>query len=105
VAFNVSSTAPSYNGYVLLRGLALRANIDGSCSVIDPNIRSDQLTRFHTGYVTDYPMTYEEALMYFASLSAKAIWDGGAPVDLVPHEIMPYRADQWPTYYCSYTSP
>jgi hypothetical protein len=105
ILFNVSNSAPLYNGYVLLRGLALRANIDGACPVIDPLIRPDQLTRFHTGYVTDYAMTYAEALTYFDSLTAKIVWDGAEPVDLLGHEIIPYRADEWPTYYCSYTTP
>jgi hypothetical protein len=103
VLFNVSNSAPSYNGYVLLRGLALRANSDGTCPVIDPLIRPDQLTRFHTGYVTDYPMTYAEALTYFDSLTAKIVWDGGQPVELVRHEIIPFREDEWPSYYCTFT--
>lgn len=106
VSFNVSSEAQLYDGYVLLRGLALRANINGECPVIDPAvIQSSQLTRFHNGYVTDYPMTYEEALIYFDSLSAKAVWDGGEPVELIRHEIIPSQADQWPAYYCSFTMP
>jgi hypothetical protein len=102
--FNVSDTAPSYDGYVLLRGLALRANIDGACPVIDPPmIRPDQLSRFHTGYITDYPMTYQGAQAFFNSLTAKVVWDAGEPVGLLPHEIIPYREDDWPAYYCTFT--
>jgi hypothetical protein len=101
IFFNVSDEAPSYDGYVLLRPGAVRAAPD--CSAID-EIRADQLTRFLTGYVTDYAMTYSESQEYFDSLTASAVWDGGPPQTLTGHEIIPFNLDDWVQYVCRFTA-
>ncbi len=103
IVFNVSSAAPSYAGYVLLRPGAVRAGVEGECPAIDA-IRPDQPTRFLSGYVTDYAMTYPGALAFFESLTARAIWDDGLSADLVRHEIRPFSPDDWFQYVCTYTA-
>ena len=103
VQFKVSKAAPAYEGYVLLRGLALRAHLGGECPTIDSPIRTDQKTLFHNGYVTDSRMSYEEAVSYFDNLSANVIWDDGKSAELVRQEIIPYSENTWLTHYCSKT--
>jgi hypothetical protein len=102
IFFNVSGDAQAYDGYVLLRPGAVRAGAD--CVAVDV-IRPDQPTRFLAGYVTDFPMTYSEALAYFDSLTANAVWDDGQSAELVRHEIIPFNSDDWFQYVCTFTSP
>jgi Tol biopolymer transport system component/regulation of enolase protein 1 (concanavalin A-like superfamily) len=99
--FNVSSEAPSYDGYVLLRPYAVRARVDGECPAIDA-IRPDQPTRFHVGYLSP-EATYQEAQAFFDSLTARAVWDDGMSAELARHEIRPFSPDDWLQYVCTYT--
>lgn len=104
ISFEASDAAPTYDGFVLLRPLALRTRVDGDCPAIDPPIiRPEQPTRFLSGYVTDNAMTYAEALVYFDSLTARAVWDDGLSADLVRHEIIPFNWDDWFQYVCTFT--
>ena len=100
-SFNVSSEAPLYDGYVLLRPFAVRAKVDGACPAID-TIRPDQPTRFHVGYLSP-EAAYQEAQAFFDSLTARAVWDDGMSAELVRHEIRPYSPDDWWQYVCTYT--
>jgi Tol biopolymer transport system component/regulation of enolase protein 1 (concanavalin A-like superfamily) len=103
IPFSVSDDAPQYDGYVLLRGLALRAFVDGACPAIDPVLHPDQNTRFHYGWMTG-PMTYEEALTHFDSMTVKAYWNDGMSAVLGRHEIFPWTSQvDWLAYVCTYT--
>lgn len=101
--FNVSTDAPQYNGYALLRGFGLRARVGKDCPSIDPLLHPDQNTRFGYGWQTDFPMTYVEAVAHFNSMAVKAHWDGGMSADLQRHEIIPSSSMDWGTYICSLT--
>jgi regulation of enolase protein 1 (concanavalin A-like superfamily) len=104
VSFSVSDDAPGYEGYVLLRGAALRARSGDDCPTIDPTIRPDQLTRFHNGYLTDNATTYPEALAFFNSMTISAFWDDGMSAELVRHEIFPWTSSlDWLGYVCTFT--
>jgi hypothetical protein len=101
IFFNVSSAAPSYDGYVLLRPGAVRGGTD--CPAID-EFRRDQQTRFLVGYTTVNEATYPEALAFFQSLTARAVWDEGMSAGLVRHEIRPFSSsDDWFQYVCTFT--
>jgi hypothetical protein len=102
IYFNVSDEAELYEGLALLRPGAVRAGVD--CPAVDA-IHPDQLTRFLAGYVTDQVMTYEEAVTFFENLTAEAVWDGSMSAELAPHEIIPFRWDDWFQYVCTFTSP
>jgi hypothetical protein len=101
IEFSVDSEASLYDVYVMMRPLALRARIDGECPIIDPVIHPDQMTRFVYGWQTDYPMTYEEALAHFDSLTVTAYWDDNQSAELVRHEIVPAGSVD----ACSFTAP
>lgn len=101
IYFNVSDEAELYDGFALLRPGAVRAGTD--CPAVGA-IHPDQLTRFLAGYVTDQAMTYEEAMTFFESLTAEAVWDGGTSADLIRHEILPFRLDDWLQYVCTFTA-
>ena len=103
IVFNVSNDAPAYNGYVLLRGFALRARVGSGCPAINPRIRPDQNTRFGYGWMTDFPMTYAEAVAHFNSMTVKANWDDGMSADLLRHEIFSWSSVDWDQYVCSAT--
>jgi Tol biopolymer transport system component/predicted GH43/DUF377 family glycosyl hydrolase len=106
IGFTVSNDAPSYDGYVLLRGAALRARVGDECPALAPaTINPDQNTRFHYGWVTDTPMTYAEAVAHFDSMTVKAYWDNGMTADLLRHEIFSWTSVDWPQYTCSATAP
>jgi hypothetical protein len=101
--FSVSSDAPQYDGYVVLRPFELRARLGEECSAIDPVLHPDQATRFVYGWVTDYPMTYEQALDHFDSMTVRAYWDGSESMELGRGEVVLYSADTWSAYICTYT--
>ena len=102
--FAVADDAEQYDGYVMLRPLAVRARLDGECPAIEPPaLNINQATRFVYGWVTAYSMTYDEALAHFNSMTVKASWDGEAPVVLTPHEIIPFGSVDWAQYVCTFT--
>lgn len=103
IGFTASNDAPQYAGFVMLRPLALRAQIDGVCPAIDPTLNSEQRTRFVYGWVTDYPMTYEEALAHFDSMAVTAYWDDGQSAELVRHKIILFGSVDWAQYICTFT--
>jgi hypothetical protein len=88
ISFTVADDAPQYYGYVMLRPFAVRAKVDGECPDIDPILHPDQMTRFVYGWGTDYPMTYDEALAHFNSMTVTAHWENDQSVELVRHDIM-----------------
>jgi Tol biopolymer transport system component len=102
IPFNVSSEAPLYDGFVLLRPAALRARVGDECLMAVSAIRPEQATRFHAGYLSPEG-TYQEAQTFFDSLTARAIWDDGMSAELARHEIRPYSPDGWWQYVCTYT--
>ena len=102
ISFGVSEGAPSYEGFALLRPFAVR--VGPECQAIDA-IHPDQLTRFLSVYVTDDAMTYSEALTFFGSLTARAVWDSEESAELMRQEIIPFRSDDWFQYVCTFTSP
>jgi Tol biopolymer transport system component/regulation of enolase protein 1 (concanavalin A-like superfamily) len=105
----VSSEAPLYDGYVLLRGpMELRRVVGRGGPVCEDvgAIHSDQPTRFLIGWVTDRAMTPAEARSHFESMTARVVWDDSASADLVRHEIRPFSMDDldsWFQYVCTYT--
>jgi hypothetical protein len=102
-SFTVSNDALQHDGYILLQGSALRARVGEECLPIDPLIHPNQNARFLFGWVTDFSMTYEEALAHFDSMIVNVISDNGEPVELMRQEIIPYNPDDWPQYACSFT--
>jgi hypothetical protein len=108
--FTVSSVdAPSYDGYVLLRPSSVLVRTGAGCSEILPptpvTLNANQATRFGGGWITDYPMTYEEAVAHFDSMKVYAQWDDNQPIELHRQNIIQYRADEWLAYLCTFTSP
>ncbi len=103
----VAQDAGSYVGYALLRVGRVVAALDSGCTTLDPpDINPGQWTRFVYGWITDYPMTYQEAVAHFNSLTVTAYADGGAPITLTRHEIVPGGATpEWQQYMCSFTQP
>ncbi len=103
----VAQDAASYNGYALLRVGRVVAASDSGCTILDPpDINPGQWTRFVYGWITDYPMTYQEALAHFNSLTVTAYADGAALTALTPHEIHPGGATpERQQYMCSFTQP
>lgn len=103
VLFGVSADVPLYDGYALLRGMMMWAQTSEGCQVIDA-INPDQLTRFHSGWPVDYPMTYEQAVEYFDTLAPWVVVDDGAPVELELYRIVPFSTDTWQEYFCTFTA-
>jgi hypothetical protein len=108
-AFLVSTTAPIYPDSVLLRGFSVEALVsfspDLECTNID-TINPDQKTRFHIGWFTEFPLTHADAQVLFDNMIVTAEWDGGAPVPLVHHELIPVNERtiaKWPQYKCLWT--
>lgn len=105
----VSEDAPSYDGYVLLRGIMELAGVDtedglvcGEVSEINPN----QPVRFLIGWLPDGEMTYPEAQAHFASISASVVWGDTMSAELVGHGILPfYSTTDWFPYMCSFSRP
>ena len=100
-SFSVSGAAPSYDGYVLLRGM-LKARVGDTCVNIHA-VNPGQATEFNTGWLTDTPMSYEEAQAHFGSMTVQAFWDEGGSQELEMHEILPWDVVDWPSYMCSFT--
>jgi hypothetical protein len=48
-------------------------------------------------------MTYKEARLAFESMTARLVWDGDQPAELVRHEIRVYSEEKWIDYVCQYT--
>lgn len=102
-SFDVSLDNPLYDGTTLLRPGTVRARIGDGCINIDA-INPGQKTQFHVGWTADG--TYSDALTYYENLMAQVAWNGGAPVDLVQHEIFPFTAPlDWWGYVCTFTTP
>jgi regulation of enolase protein 1 (concanavalin A-like superfamily) len=105
VTFTAAGDAPWYDGYVLLRALALRARVGDECPALDPAaIRPDQPTLFHWVELTS-PMTYQEAVQHFDSLTVTAYWDGGSSAGLARGEIFPWSAVDFAQYLCAAATP
>lgn len=107
--FTISSAAPSFEGTVLLRGFHALARTDSldrlNCEPVDPFLSPDQPTRFHIGWRTAGPMTYEAAVAYFDSLELTAVWDDGHSARLVRHEIRPYESHKiLRDQFCAWTT-
>jgi hypothetical protein len=88
--FTVSADAPVYGGRVLLRSFYELAFGPPNCEQVDV-IHPDQLTRFHIGWRTDEPMTYQEAQAHFKSMTVTATADGGPSVPLRGFHLMRYH--------------
>jgi len=110
VVFTVSSDAPLYPGFVLLRVVYLNALIpDGHGLRCEPilsfTIHPDQATRFVVGWVNDEPMTSRESRAHIESMTATAVWDDGSVVaPLVAHHTFRQteQSPAWPRYVCSW---
>ena len=102
----ISSEAPVYDGYVLLRGARELRGVDTqdglACEEVDA-IHPAQATRFLIGWVTDFPMTYDEALAHFESITARVVWGDGMSADHTRHEVIPFSSDVWFQYACTFT--
>ena len=103
----ISSDAASYDGYVLLRGPEeLRGiNYPGGmvCEEVG-EINPGQPTRFLVGWLPDYgEINYPDAKEHFESITARAVWGDGMSAELAPHEIIPFRWDDWFQYVCTFT--
>jgi len=91
----VTQDAPEYQGTVLLRPWSIRIRSDEpglSCMEADPpRIRPDQPARFHIAWLTDEPMSHQDAEALFDTLSYTVSWDGGAQtVSLARQTTHPY---------------
>jgi hypothetical protein len=102
VSFGVAPDVPQYEGYALLRGEMIWAQTNEGCQIIDV-INPAQSTRFHSGWPTDYPMTYEQAAGFFDTLTPWVVVDDGEPFDLLLYEIIPFLPDTWQDYFCTFT--
>ena len=102
VSFSVSGQAQYYEGYVLLRGRAMWAGGDNGCVNVS-SIHPAQATRFHSGWPTEDPMTYDQAVNYFSGLSPWVARDDGEQTNLELYEIVLYFPETWPQYYCTFT--
>jgi hypothetical protein len=90
VTFMVDGSASTYDGLVLLRAFSVTARSGETCVALDPRVlHPDEQTRFVFGWVTDYPMTYSQAVAQFVSMRVWARWDGGAGVEMTPGMVMP----------------
>jgi len=106
---DISSNAPVYDGYVLLRGPSELRGINYpeglSCEEVG-QINPNQPIRFLIGWLPDYGMTYLEAQTYFESLTGNVFWGDGMSAELTPDEIMPFSFDDldaWFNYVCTFT--
>lgn len=105
--FTVSSAAPLYQGFALIRLTNVWAHVSSLqgalCELID-EFHPDQPARFHVGYLNDEPMTYLEARAFFESMTVTVSWDGGEPFQMVRHQITPFPAGKsWERIKCSWT--
>jgi Tol biopolymer transport system component len=102
--FVVAEDVPLYDEKVSIRTLSMRDRTDDGCQVIDWALNPEQETLFQFGWVSDYALTYAEALAHFASLTATAHWDGEFSTDFTVHEVIPWTDGlDWDQYSCSFT--
>ena len=106
---DISGAAEVYDGYVLLRGtrelMGVRSPEGLSCEEVF-NVNPGQPMRFLFGWVTDYGMTYDDALAHFDSMTVRVVWGDGNSADLTGHEVMPYsfnNVDAWLSYACLFS--
>jgi hypothetical protein len=106
VVFDVSLEAPLYEGYVLLRPFNVQARIGGVCEPVTV-IHPDQPTRFLFGWLTDWPLTPDEAVAHFDSMTVHAVSEGiaGSPWPLGRHEILEADETDWSSYSCAFALP
>ncbi len=102
MSFNIADEPGIYEGYVLLRGRVVQALVGVECQEIDPILNSSQASRFLAGWVTDNPMTYEDALAHFDSMTANVHIDGGEASPLTRNEIIEWVPEEMPSYICSF---
>lgn len=101
IHFTSSLDAPIYEGNVLLRPWGLRAR-DGEDLIYIDTIHPGQETQFHIGWRAEG--TYAEALDVYTIIMPQVSWDGGAPIDLIYHEIFPFSSEvNWEDYLYSFT--
>jgi hypothetical protein len=102
-SFYVSSAAPLYAGYVLIRPGALRAQTPDGCANIS-ELNPAQETRFSIGWTFDG--LYADAGAFYENLNVQIRWDSWEPVGMVMHEIFPYTPPvDWFGYTCTFTQP
>jgi len=106
----ISSGVPTYDGYVLLRGLRELRGINSpeglSCEEVS-EINPNQPMRFLIGWLPEYGMTNSDVLTYFDNLAGSVVWGDDMSAELTPHEIIPFSfddLDDWYQYVCTYTS-
>jgi len=104
--FVISDEAEIRDGYVLLRGPEEIHGInypDGFACEPSGDINPTQSTRFLIGWINEGgDIPHAEAKAHFDSITATAVWDEGS-VELVRHEIIPFREDDWFNYVCTFT--
>jgi hypothetical protein len=67
-------------------------------------IHPDQPARFLAGWVTDFPMTYTEAVAHYDSMVVTVIWGEGNSAELQRHEILPFSsAENRFQYLCTFS--
>jgi len=97
-AFNVSINNARYNGIALLRPGGTRLQFDGDCAFLD-GINPSQPTQLNVGWTFDG--SFADAQAYLNPFFSTAAWDGGEPVQLLRHEILPYTPGvDWMGYIC-----
>jgi hypothetical protein len=107
--FNVSSAAAIYPGTALLRTFQEMVRDPSAsglvCMTLDPAVlHPDQPTRFHIGWLTDEPVTRNEAMLIFENLTVTATWDDVHSTTLELQEILPYKsADKSERMKCRWT--
>lgn len=79
---------------------------NGSVCKVMSAFNPDQPIRFISGWVNDYPMTYEEALAHFNSIKLGLFWDGVAvdSASFTMSELLPFTGpDARIEYICTFT--
>lgn len=106
---DLSSSAPFYDGYVLLRGPVELRGVDTgeglTCEEVS-QIHPDQQARFFIGFAVYGEMFYADALAHFGSVSGSVVWGDGIARDLVRADIVllfPDDLESWFSYVCTYT--
>jgi hypothetical protein len=102
--FTVSSQAGLYEGSVLLDPWSSQARSGETCAAID-SIHPDQPTRFRWGWLTDEPLTYDDAVALYESMQVFVSWDSGAAVEMVRRELLEADSVDWASYICGMTLP
>jgi hypothetical protein len=107
--FPVTPDAPLYDGYGLIRGWRIQAELPGTstlpCSTVDA-FNPAQETRLVQGWLTDWEMTRQEAVVHFNSITWEVYANGVFMGNAVFDQILPYAAFQSMNrtqLMCSYT--